>query len=87
MWKEREPEYARRKAQAAAAAPAAGADGRRKGGRVRHGCAAASEAALAAEPTPELVDAVTLRRRSRRRRHGARSGDSGAVRGRMAGPR
>jgi SecD/SecF fusion protein len=50
MWKEREPDYARRKA---AAAPAADTDGRGEAALLE------SEAALAAEPTPELVDAVT----------------------------
>jgi SecD/SecF fusion protein len=44
IWKEREPEYARRKATAAA----------ETGTQALLG----SEAALAAEPTPELVDAV-----------------------------
>jgi len=80
VWKEREPEYARRKAQAAEALPAEG-DGRRRGVAVDAGGAAlaASEAALAAEPTPGLVDVVTAvpsepsaqarreRRRQRRR--------------------
>ncbi len=51
IWKEREPEYARRKATAAAQA---GDDGPRGDAAL-----AASETALAAEPTPELVDAVT----------------------------
>jgi len=44
IWKEREPEYARRKATAAAETGTAALLG--------------SEVALAAEPTPELVDAV-----------------------------
>jgi SecD/SecF fusion protein len=44
IWKEREPEYARRKATAAAESGT--------------GALLASEQALAAEPTPELVDAV-----------------------------
>jgi SecD/SecF fusion protein len=82
MWKEREPEYARRKAQAAAAAPAAGADGRQEGLVASDTAAlAASEAALAAEPTPELVDVVTAtpsepsaqaRREKRRQRRRSR---------------
>jgi SecD/SecF fusion protein len=59
--KEREPEYARRKAQAAAEAVPADGDGRRRGAVVDPGTAAlaASEAALSAEPTPELADVVT----------------------------
>ncbi|HZT53005.1 MAG TPA: protein translocase subunit SecF, partial [Gaiellaceae bacterium] len=81
VWKEREPEYARRKAQAAAGTVPAEADGRRRGLVTDAGSAAlaASEAALAAEPTPGLVDVVTAapsepaaqarreRRRQRRR--------------------
>jgi SecD/SecF fusion protein len=60
MWKEREPEYARRKAQAAAAAVATDGDGRQEGLVPSDAAAlAASEAALAAEPTPELVDVAT----------------------------
>ncbi len=47
MWKEREPEYARRKATAAAAATESDTEALRE-----------SEAALAAEPTPGLADAV-----------------------------
>jgi SecD/SecF fusion protein len=47
IWKEREPEYARRKAAAAAAAAETDAE-----------ALIESEEALAAEPTPELVDAV-----------------------------
>jgi SecD/SecF fusion protein len=50
MWKEREPEYARRK-------QAAGADGSGDGRAVL--ALRQSEKALAAEPTPELVDVVT----------------------------
>jgi SecD/SecF fusion protein len=73
IWKEREPDYARRKA-AAAAAPA-DEDGR------GDAALAASEAALAAEPTPELVDALTAtpsepgaqaRREKRRQRRRSR---------------
>jgi SecD/SecF fusion protein len=80
IWKEREPEYARRKAQAAAAAPAT--DGRQEGLVASDTAAlAASEAALAAEPTPELVDVVTAtpsepsaqaRREKRRQRRRSR---------------
>jgi SecD/SecF fusion protein len=50
IWKEREPEYARRK-------QAAGADGSGDGRAVL--ALRQSEKALAAEPTPELVDVVT----------------------------
>jgi SecD/SecF fusion protein len=82
MWKEREPDYARRKAQAAAAAPATDGDGRAGGLVVSDTAAlAASEAALAAESTPELVDVVTAtpsepsaqdRREKRRQRRRSR---------------
>jgi len=77
IWKEREPEYARRKAQTPVAGltPAlAGADG----GTV---ALAQSEQALAAEPTPELVDVVAAtpsepsaqaRREKRRQRRRSR---------------
>ncbi len=75
IWKEREPDYARRKAAAAALSPAGDDDGR---GDL---ALAASEAALAAEPTPELVDVVTAapsepsaqeRREKRRQRRRSR---------------
>jgi SecD/SecF fusion protein len=80
IWKEREPDYARRKVQAAAAEVPAG-DGR--GGVFDAGTTAlvASEKALAAEPTPELVDVVTAtpsepaaqdRREKRRQRRRSR---------------
>jgi SecD/SecF fusion protein len=59
IWKEREPEYARRKAQAATAPEPADGDGRRAAPDAGTAALAASEAALAAEPTPELVDVVT----------------------------
>ena len=61
IMKEREPEYARRKAQAAAAGLPADGDGRSVGAVAATGTAAlvASEAALADEPTPELVDVAT----------------------------
>jgi SecD/SecF fusion protein len=83
IWKEREPEYARRKVQAAAGALSADGDGRRPGGVLDGGAAAlaASEAALASEPTPELVDVVTAapsepsaqaRREKRRQRRRSR---------------
>ncbi len=78
IWKEREPEYVRRKLQAgpepAVAFAGAGADG----GTV---ALAESESALAAESTPELVDAVTAtpsepsaqaRREKRRQRRRSR---------------
>jgi SecD/SecF fusion protein len=72
MWKEREPEYARRK-------QAAGADGSGDGKAVL--ALRQSEKALAAEPTPELVDVVTAttsepaaqaRREKRRQRRRSR---------------
>ena len=63
MWKEREPEYAKRKQLAGTAeVPALAVDGRgRRRAKVDPGTAAleASEEALAAEPTPELVDVVS----------------------------
>jgi SecD/SecF fusion protein len=61
IWKEREPEYARRKQQAAALGLPADGDGRSVGAITDSGTAALveSEAALAAEPTPELVDVAT----------------------------
>ena len=77
IWKEREPEYAKKKAQAAVAEPVpalAGADG----GTI---ALAASEGALADEPTPQLVDVVTstpsepsaqARREKRRQRRRSR---------------
>jgi SecD/SecF fusion protein len=77
IWKEREPEYAKKKAQAAVAGPVpalAGADG----GTI---ALARSEEALAAEPTPQLVDVVTAtpsepsaqaRREKRRQRRRSR---------------
>jgi SecD/SecF fusion protein len=57
IWKEREPEYARRKHLAEVAADGDG----RAAGAVATGTTALaeSEAALAAEPTPELVDVAT----------------------------
>ena len=88
MWKEREPEYARRKAPGR---------GRRDCPRTATVAAAtssstparlslASEAALAAEPTPELVDVATATpSEPAGARRGARSGGSGGARGRMAG--
>jgi SecD/SecF fusion protein len=83
IWKEREPDYARRKQQAAAGALPADGDGRRIGAPVDAGTAAlaASEAALSDEPTPELVDVVTAtpsepsaqaRREKRRQRRRSR---------------
>jgi SecD/SecF fusion protein len=85
IWKEREPEYAKRKRAAVAGeevAPAA-VDGGRRRRRVDAGTAAleASEEALAQEPTPELVDVVTptpsepsaqARREKRRQRRRSR---------------
>jgi SecD/SecF fusion protein len=60
IWKEREPEYARRKAQAEAGAQV-GAGDVSSAGTLVTGTAAlmASEEALTAEPTPELVDVTT----------------------------
>jgi SecD/SecF fusion protein len=60
IWKEREPEYARRKAQAEAGT-LTGAGDVSSAGTVVTGTAAltASEEALSAEPTPELVDVAT----------------------------
>jgi SecD/SecF fusion protein len=65
IWKEREPEYAKRKQLAASGAIDVEADGG-KPRRPRRGVAdpggaalAESEAALAQEPTPELVDVAT----------------------------
>ena len=82
LWKEREPEYARRKAQAEAGAVSADGDGRSAGGII-DGTAAlvASEAALSSESTPELADVVTAapsepsaqaRREKRRQRRRSR---------------
>jgi SecD/SecF fusion protein len=85
IWKEREPEYAKRKQLAASGAIEVEPDGGKRRGRraaEADGGAAAlaeSEAALAQEPTPELVDVATAtpsepsaqarreRRRQRRR--------------------
>jgi SecD/SecF fusion protein len=83
IWKEREPDYARRKAQAAASGLPVDGDGRSVGAIADSGTAAlvASETALAAEPTPELVDVVTAtpsepaaqaRREKRRQRRRSR---------------
>jgi SecD/SecF fusion protein len=60
IWKEREPEYKRRKAQAEAGT-LTGAGDVSSAGTVVTGTAAltASEEALSAEPTPELVDVAT----------------------------
>jgi SecD/SecF fusion protein len=83
IWKEREPDYARRKVQAAPAELPEDGDGRRAGAVVDSGTAAlvASEAALSAESTPELVDVTTAtpsepsaqaRREKRRQRRRSR---------------
>jgi SecD/SecF fusion protein len=83
IWKEREPDYARRKQQAVALGLPADGDGRSVGSVADTGTAAliASEAALSAEPTPELVDVATAtpsepaaqaRREKRRQRRRAR---------------
>ncbi len=82
IWKEREPEYARRKALADAGTHS-GAGDVSSAGTVVTGTAAltASEEALAAEPTPELVDVATAtpsepaaqaRREKRRQRRRSR---------------
>jgi SecD/SecF fusion protein len=81
IWKEREPEYAKRK-KFAGEAELEG-DGGKRFGRGRAGVVALaeSEEALAAEPTPELVDVVTAtpsepsaqaRREKRRQRRRSR---------------
>jgi SecD/SecF fusion protein len=82
IWKEREPDYARRKAMAAAGTLAPDPDGRAGVSGVTGTAAlAASEAALSAEPTPELVDVATAtpsepsaqaRREKRRQRRRSR---------------
>jgi SecD/SecF fusion protein len=90
IWKEREPDYARRKqlAEAEGAEPDGGTPARRKPWRPKGGPAIdpgtlalqESEAALAAEATPSLVDAVTTpdpatasaRREKRRQRRRSR---------------
>ncbi len=61
MWKEREPEFAKRKQFASAGDEIGPTVGGRRRGKINVGTAAleASEQALAAEPTPELVDVVT----------------------------
>jgi SecD/SecF fusion protein len=60
IWKEREPEYARRKALAQAGTLSADAEAGIGGAAVTGTAAlAASEEALAAESTPELVDVAT----------------------------
>jgi SecD/SecF fusion protein len=60
VWKEREPDYARRKQMAASGALLDDADGRGREPLVTGTAAlAASEEALAEEPTPELADVVT----------------------------
>ncbi|MGZ8716805.1 MAG: protein translocase subunit SecD [Gaiellaceae bacterium] len=61
IWKEREPEFAKRKQFAPGDEVRAAVGGRRGRGKADTGTAAleASEQALASEPTPELVDVVT----------------------------
>jgi SecD/SecF fusion protein len=60
VWKEREPDYARRKQMAASGALLDDGDGRGREPLVTGNAAlAASEEALAEEPTPELADVVT----------------------------
>ena len=83
LWKEREPEYARRKAQAAAAGAAVVDGDVPAGGPIVTGTPAlvASEAALSSESTPDLADVVTAapsepsaqaRREKRRQRRRSR---------------
>jgi SecD/SecF fusion protein len=82
VWKEREPEYARRKQLASSGALVDVGDGRGPEPELTGNAALAeSEAALAAEPTPELVDVVTAtpsepgaqaRREKRRQRRRSR---------------
>ena len=62
IWKEREPEFAKRKQFAPGDEIAPTVGGGRRRGKVDAGTAAlaASEQSLASEPTPELVDVVTL---------------------------
>ena len=80
IWKEREPEYARRKQFAAGDGVEPAVDGRR-GRRVAAAALEQSEQALAAESTPDLVDVVTAtpsgpsaqaRREKRRQRRRSR---------------
>ena len=80
IWKEREPEYARRKQFAADDGLEPAVDGRR-GRRAAAAALSQSEQALAAEPTPDLVDVVTAtpsepsaqaRREKRRQRRRSR---------------
>ena len=62
MWKEREPEYAKRKQYEGGEEAVAVVDARKRGRRKLDRGAVAlhdSEEALAAEPTPELVDVIT----------------------------
>jgi len=61
IWKEREPEFAKRKQFAPGEEIAPTVGGGRRRGKVDAGTAAlaASEQSLASEPTPELVDVVT----------------------------
>ncbi|MFL5942659.1 MAG: protein translocase subunit SecD [Gaiellaceae bacterium] len=82
VWKEREPEYARRKTLVESGALSADGDGRGREPLVTGTAAlAASEEALAEEPTPELVDVATAtpsepsavaRREKRRQRRRSR---------------
>jgi SecD/SecF fusion protein len=87
IWKEREPEYARRKGTEDGAEPDGGTPARRRPLRPKGGPALdtgtlalqESEAALAAEPTPGLVDAISpepatasARREKRRQRRRSR---------------
>ncbi|HEX7582638.1 MAG TPA: hypothetical protein VF321_06080, partial [Gaiellaceae bacterium] len=61
IWKEREPEFAKRKQFASSDDIAATVGAGRRRGKLDAGTAAlaASEQSLASEPTPELIDVVT----------------------------
>jgi hypothetical protein len=83
MWKEREPEYAKRKQFAGDDAASLVDGGKRRGKKLDAGtiALAESERALSAEPTPELIDVVTAttsepaaqaRREKRRQRRRSR---------------
>ncbi len=91
IWKEREPEYAKRKAYTGGEEALAVVDARKRGrGRPDRGDVALreSEEALAAEPTPQLVDVITAapsdpsaqaRREQRRQRRRSRPHGRAAV--------
>ncbi len=92
IWKEREPDYAKRKQLAASGALEPEVDGGKRRGRrekvdVGTAALAESETALAQEPTPELVDVVSAtpsepsaQARRERRRQRRRSRPHGRAR-------